>query len=334
VSEKEMRELSKQMVVPVLITLALSLGAPVSGPARQPTPVIVAEAEIKQLFDRVEALGTLRANETVEITAAVTDIMTAVNFTDGQTVQAGDILAEMTSSEEHAQLEEEVSRKEEALKRYERVVTLVARGAVSQAQLDERERELETAEARLRAVESRLQDRLIKAPFSGVVGLRNISPGALVEPGDVITTLDDISVMKLDFNVPSIHLATLRPGTPVEAVSPAFAGQIFKGTVSSIDSRIDPVTRSIVVRALIDNSGELLKPGLLMSVELLKNERDALMIPEEALIPRGEKNVVLLVDETTSPAVAEQRPVLIGSRRVGEVEILEGLSEGDLVIGK
>ncbi len=329
--EKDMKELSKQMLV-LLITLALALVATANGLARQPTPVVAAEAVITQLYDRVEALGTLRANETVEITASVTDTITTINFTDGQTVEAGDILVEMTSTEEHAQLEEEVSRREEALKRYERVVTLVARGAVSQAQLDERERELETAEARLRAIESRLQDRLIKAPFSGVVGLRNISLGALVEPGDVITTLDDISVMKLDFNVPSIYLATLKQGTPVEAVSPAFPRQSFKGSVSSIDSRVDPVTRSIVVRALIDNSDGLLKPGLLMSVELLKNERDALMVPEEALIPRGEKNVVLLVDETKSPAVAEQRPVVIGTRRVGEVEILEGLKPGDKVI--
>ena len=300
--------------------------------ARQPTPVIVAEAKIAQLYDRVEALGTLRANETVEITASVTDTVTAIHFTDGQIVEAGDILAEMTSSEEHALLEEEVSRREEALKRYERVLTLVARGAVSQAQLDERERELETAEARLRAIESRLQDRLIKAPFGGVVGLRNISLGALVEPGDMITTLDDVRVMKLDFSVPSIYLATLKKGTPVGAVSPAFPDKRFKGSVSSIDSRVDPVIRAIVVRALIDNSDGLLKPGLLMSVELFKNERAALIVPEEALIPRGERNVVLLVDDTKSPAVAEERAVAIGTRRVGEVEILEGLQPGDKVI--
>ena len=323
---------SIKLLVAVLPTLVLFFAASANGQNRPPTPVVAAEAEIKQLFDRVEALGTLRANETVEITSSVTDLITAIHFGDGQTVEEGYILAEMTSTEEHAQLEEEVSRREEALKRYERVVTLIARGAVSQAQLDERERELETAEARLRAIESRLQDRLIKAPFSGVVGLRNISLGALVEPGDLITTLDDISVMKLDFNVPSIYLATLKQGTPVEAVSPAFPGQRFSGSVSSIDSRIDPVTRSIVVRALIDNSDGLLKPGLLMSVELLKNERNALMVPEEALIPRGEKNVVLLIDETKSPVVAEQRPVVIGSRRVGEVEILEGLQPGDKVV--
>jgi len=327
-----MKQICHHLMMPlltVIVMIAVTAGA---GMARGPTPVIAAEAKTVTLYDRVEALGTLRANETVEITATVTDTITAIHFVDGQFVDAGDILAEMTSTEEHAQLEEELSRREEAQKRYERVANLIARGAVSQAQLDERERELETAQARLRAIESRLQDRLIKAPFSGVVGLRNISLGALVEPGAMITTLDDTSVMKLDFSVPSVYLATLRRGTPVSAVSPAFPGRRFTGSVSSIDSRVDPMTRAIVVRALLDNSDGLLKPGLLMSVELLKNERQALVIPEEALIPRGKDNVVLLVDESRSPAVAGQRPVVIGSRRVGEVEILEGLQPGDRVI--
>ncbi len=322
----------RKLLVTLLIAAALALSAAGSSAAREPTPIIAAEAKVKTLYDRVEALGTLRANETVEITASVTDTITAINFTDGQAVAKGDILVEMTSSEEHAQLEEEVSRRQEAQKRYDRVVSLVARGAASQAQLDERKREIETAGARLRAIESRLQDRLIKAPFSGVVGLRNISLGALVEPGDVITTLDDVSAMKLDFNVPSIYLADLKKGTVVEASSPAFPGRQFTGAVSSIDSRVDPVTRAIVVRAVIDNTDGLLKPGLLMSVELLKNKRDVLVIPEEALIPTGDKNVVLLIDESSSPPIARQRDVVIGARRVGEVEIIDGLRPRDKLI--
>jgi membrane fusion protein (multidrug efflux system) len=316
----------------LLIAAALLLSTAVSGADREPTPVIAVEVQIKKIYDRVEALGTLRANETVEITASVTDTITAINFSDGQTVAKGDILVEMTSSEEHAQLEEEISRRQEAQKRYERVVSLVARGAASQAQLDERKREIETAGARLRAIESRLQDRLIKAPFSGVVGLRNISLGALVEPGDVITTLDDVSSMKLDFNVPSIYLVDLKKGTAVQAFSPAFPGRQFNGSVSSIDSRVDPVTRAIVVRAKIDNTDRLLKPGLLMTVQLLKNERNVLMIPEEALIPTGDKNVVLLVDDSSSSPVARQQEVVIGTRRVGEVEIIEGLRPKDKVV--
>jgi membrane fusion protein (multidrug efflux system) len=322
-----MRALTATLIAPLLVA-----GLAASSLARQPTPVIGAEAVLKQIFDRVEVLGTLRANETVEITASVTDTITVIHFSDGQAVAAGDILVEMTSTEEHALLEEETSRRDEALKRYERVASLVARGAVSEAQLDERQREVQTATARLRAIESRLEDRLIKAPFGGVVGLRNISSGALVEPGDIITTLDDLSVMKLDLNVPSIYLAALEKGTPVEALSPAFPDRRFNGSISSIDSRVDPVTRSILVRALIDNTDGLLKPGLLMTVELLKNRREALMIPEQALIPSGKNNRVLLIDDSSSPPVARQQDVVIGTRRVGEVEIIEGLQPGDTVI--
>lgn len=322
----------RNMAVALVAAAVLLLSSAGSGAAREPVTVIAAEVQVKKLHDRVEALGTLRANETVEITASITDTITAINFSDGQAVAEGDILVEMTSSEEHAQLEEELSRLQEAQKRYERVVSLVARGAASQAQLDERRREIETAGARLRAIESRLQDRLIKAPFSGVVGLRNISLGALVEPGDIITTLDDVSSMKLDFNVPSIYLAGLKKGTRVEAFSPAFPGRQFTGSVSSIDSRVDPVTRAIVVRAVIENPDNLLKPGLLMSVQLLKNERNVLMIPEEALIPTGDRNVVFLVDESSSPPVARRQGVVIGARRVGEVEVIEGLRPQDKVI--
>ena len=226
----------------------------------------------------MEVLGTLRANESVDITATVTDTITVIHFEDGQRVNSGDILVEMTSKEEHALLEEELSTLAEAEKQYNRLTPLVARGAASKSLLDQRERERSSAQARLRAIESRLQDRLIKAPFSGVVGLKNISVGALVEPGDVITTLDDDSVMKLDFNVPAIHLASLERGIPIKARSSAYGGREFEGEVISIGSRIDPVTRSITVRALIDNQDRLLKPGLLMTAELLKNRRDAIVI--------------------------------------------------------
>lgn len=141
--------------------------------------------------------------------ATVSEIVTDVHFEDGQRVKAGSILVEMTNEEEHSLIEEERSTVAEAKKQYDRLRPLVKRGAASTSLLDQRRREYETAKARLRAIESKLQDRLIIAPFAGVVGLRNISVGALIKPGDVITTLDDDSVMKLDFTVPSIHLASL-----------------------------------------------------------------------------------------------------------------------------
>lgn len=311
---------------------ALGMGMATAAIGQSPAPVIVKEAAVDRFVDRIEALGTLRANESVQLTVAVTETVTAIHFEDGQRVEAGDILVEMTSAEEHALIEEERSTVAEAKKQYDRLRQLVERGAASASLLDQRRREYLTATARLRATESRLQDRLLTAPFSGVVGLRNISVGTLIEPGDVVTTLDDDSVMKLDFSIPAIHLATLRKGLPIEAVSPAFPSHPFSGTVSSIDSRIDPVTRSITVRARLPNPDRLLKPGLLMGVELMTNAREALIIPEEALIPAGRENAVLVVDASVDPPVARRRAVIVGGRRPGDVEILEGLVAGDRVV--
>jgi membrane fusion protein (multidrug efflux system) len=312
--------------------LLLILLTPLPGLAGQPATVIAAAARLETLSDDIELLGTLRANETVEISATVADTITLIHFDDGQFVEKGKILAEMTNNEEHAQLEEEISNLAEAEKQYNRVAPLVERGAASQSLLDQRQKELAAARARLKAIESRLRDRLIIAPFSGVVGLRSISVGALVAPGDVITTLDDISVMKLDFSVPAVKLTLLRTGAPIEARSAAFGEKVFTGIISGIDSRIDPITRSIVVRATIDNPDGLLKPGLLMRVMLRGETRLAVTIAEEALVPTGRSNMVFVVDNSQPSPVVRQQEVRIGSRMFGRVEIVSGLDGGELVV--
>ena len=297
-----------------------------------PTPVIVAEVKSVPFEDRIEALGTLRANESVLLTASVTESITALHFDDGDRVEQGMVLAEMTSSEEHALLEEAKALTAEAQRQYRRVKSLESQGTAAKSLLDERQREWQTAKARLIAIESRLADRLIKAPFSGVVGLRNISVGALVEPGDPITTLDDDSVMKLDLGVPSVYLAELNPGMPILAITRAFGTKEFHGEVSGIDSRVDPVSRSVQVRALLPNPERLLKPGMLMQVILRNRVRDALVIPEAALMPFGREQFVLLVVPDGEGFKAEKRQIRIGSRRPGEVEVLAGLQSGDRVI--
>jgi membrane fusion protein (multidrug efflux system) len=337
INSSSLREFQMQTIWPVIQGTLFLLFYSVYFPAPEahaapPVPVIIQKIETGRIVDRVEALGTLRANEKVEITATVTDTITAIHFEDGQRVNKGDILIEMTSEEEHALLEEEKSTHAEAKKQYDRWEQMINAGATSKAQFDERRRDLNTAQARLRAIESRLQDRLIIAPFSGVVGLRNVSVGALIEPGDLITTLDDDSVMKLDFSVPAIHLAAIHQGLAIEARSPAYAGRIFTGRVDSIGSRIDPATRAIVVRAILENSEKLLKPGLLMNVTLQKNPRDALIMPEEALIPSGRTNYVFVVQPDASPPVAKRREVQIGTRRIGEVEIVSGVEAGEFVV--
>jgi len=318
--------------ITIAALMLLAQAAAIAQPGGGPTPVIVAEAEVQPIADRVEALGTLRANESVEITSNVTETISAVHFDDGQRVAEGDLLVEMTSGEEHALLEEARARADEAQRQYDRVRSLVKQRSASESLLDERKRDLDAARAVLVALESRLADRLVKAPFDGVLGLRNVSRGALVEPGDLITTLDDDSVMKLDFTVPSLYLPSLGPGLKIEARARPYGNRVFAGVVRGIDSRIDPVTRSVVVRALLPNPERALRPGLLMRVELLLDPREALVVPEAALVQRGTDHFVLrLVDGEDGPTV-ERVQIQIGTRKPGLVEVREGLVAGDRVV--
>ncbi|MCU0971114.1 MAG: efflux RND transporter periplasmic adaptor subunit [Gammaproteobacteria bacterium] len=313
------------------VLLASLVSASASAAPPPPAPVTLADVHLEPFVDRVEALGTLRANEMVVLTANVTEQVTAIHFDDGRRVHAGELLVELTNTEEKAALQEARAAEEEAKAQYERVKPLAAQGSAAKSVYDERLREWETAKARLAVAQSRLEDRLVKAPFAGVVGLRNISVGALVRPGDVITTLDDDAVMKLEFHVPATYIETLRPGLAIVARARAYEGRDFRGQVRSVDSRVDPVTRSVIARAEIPNPDRVLRPGMLMSVELLKKPRDALVIPESAVVPSGRKTFVFRVDDAAG-GKAQRREVRLGSRRQGEVEVLEGLAAGDRVV--
>ena len=310
--------------------VAPPLAAQQAGPDKEP-PVVVAPARIVDFVDRVEALGTTRADETVRITTNVTEKVQEIHFEDGQTVAAGDILVVLNKAEEEADLkaaEAILTARKLALGRSRQ---LESRNFAPTAQLDERAASVRETEAQIESIKSRIADRVIRAPFGGIVGLRNISVGILIEPGDRITTLDDLEVIKVDFSVPSSYLSTLVPGLPIVARTAAFDNRAFSGEVKSVDTRVDPVTRSVVARAVLPNPDGVLKPGLLVTVELLKNQRRALVVPEEALIPRGRNNSVLVIDEAAGNK-AVSRQVEIGARRPGEVEIVAGLSEGEKVV--
>jgi membrane fusion protein (multidrug efflux system) len=315
----------------LLLALCTCISVALATAASSGPPVIVAEAQRQPFVDRVEALGTLLANESVVVSSSVSEIVSAIRFDDGQRVAAGDILVELSSAEVRAALAEAEATVAEARSQYDRVLELARRGTEARALLDERRRQWETALARRLVVESRLQNYQVRAPFAGVVGLRNISLGALVEPGDVITTLDDDSIMKLEFSVPSVFLSALRPGLLIVASASAYRDREFRGEVRSIDSRVDPVTRSLLVRAVVPNPERALKPGMLMTVELQKDPREAVVIPEAALVPQGRRQYVLVVDEAAESRV-ERREIRIGGRRLGEVEVVAGLEAGEKVI--
>lgn len=318
------------MVIAVAAVVAAAI--PFASAQNAASPVFIAQVIQEQIVDQLEALGTLRANESISVTSQVTEIVTKLNFEDGQRVKAGDVLAEMTSAEERAQLKEAEATVREAKLQWERIKPLAKKGVSSEALLSEARRDLDTAGARLEAVNSRIADRMIAAPFGGIVGLRRMSVGALVEPGTVITTVDDDSVMKLDFSIPATFLPSVRVGLPVEAKSEAFGARVFAGRVASIDSRVDPITRSITVRAIIPNKDSILRSGALMTINVLRNERQALVIPEQAVISRGRKSEVFVVDPTSDAPKVRKQEVKLGTRRDGKVEVTDGIAVGDYVV--
>ncbi len=293
-------------------------------------PVVAVEARLLAFRDRVEALGTLRANESVTITAVVADKISSINFQDGDRVDKGQILAEMVTTEERALLDEARSTMEEARAQFERTESLTSRRLTPETVLDQKRRDFHTAKARLAATEARLSDRILRAPFAGRIGLRLVSVGALVAPGDIIARLEDDSVMKLDFSVPSTFISTLKPGLEILATARGYDGESFPGTVASIDNRVDEITRTIRVRAMLPNSDRRLVPGVLMNIELFKNPREAVAIKEEGLVPIGTDTYVFVVDQDKK--VVERRRIQTGSRRPGLVEITTGLKPGELVI--
>ena len=316
----------------VFSSLVIIANAYAQAPADKPVEVIVQAASTKSLTTTIEALGTLRAKESITLTPNATKKVTRINFEDGERVQKGQVLVEMTSREESALLEEARFNAEEAKKQLVRVQALAKRGAASQSLLDQLDREFKAAQARYNATESRLKDLVLLAPFPGVVGLREVSVGALVSPGDPITTLNDDSKMKLDFTVPGVYLRSLSVGLPIVAKSRDLDNKLFQGEVVSIDNKIDEVTRSIRVRALLDNKDYELKQGMLMLVDLKAAERDALVISESALVPMGSNNFVFVLKEDGAGLSVERRQINIGERLTGSVEVLSGLSVGDKVV--
>jgi membrane fusion protein (multidrug efflux system) len=295
------------------------------GPA---IPVIATPARLERLSLEIEALGTARANESVDITAKVSNKVTAVRFSEGQQVSRGELLVELDGEQARADLAVADAALKESASQLQRSRELYATKVLSDQQIEQIEATHAANQARVAAARSRLNDTVIRAPFGGRVGLRRVSVGSLIAPGAVITTLDDTSSIKLDFTVPESVVAAMKPGLTLEATSVAFPGQTFTGRVDSVDSRVDPNTRSVIVRALVPNPAGLLKPGMFMNVHLSRGEADVLVVPEESLVPEQGDVFVYVVSDGT----VEKRKIVIGQRRVGTVQVTQGLQAGELIV--
>lgn len=300
-----------------------------AGPGGMPTTVTAYVVQADEWVDQIEALGTARANESVTITAKVTEVVRSIRFQDGDRVRQGDVLVELTGQAETANLREAQASLNEAQQQLERLEPLVNQGTLPRAQLDTQRALRDTARARADAIRARLAERVITAPFAGVLGFRQVSDGALVTPGTVIATLDDIDTFKLDFTVPERYLSTLAAGQDIVARSVAWPDLPFNGKVTSIGSRVDPVSRAVTLRAELANPEHMIKPGMLLTVELATQPRQALVIPELALIQVGTRQSVFRLGDDD---VVTEVEVRAGSRRLGDVEIIAGLSAGDRIV--
>lgn len=297
-------------------------------PQAQPPLVTVGRAQRDSLYEVVEALGTTQANESVTLTAKVTDTVRRVNFEDGDYVEAGTVLIELTNREEEAGLAEARANLDDAQSQLKRLEDLSNRGLAAASDLDVARSRAAAQQARYNSVVARLSDRLIQAPFSGLLGFRQVSPGTMLSPNTAITSIDDISVIKLDFTVPETFLGTMQPGAKIVAKSVSFPDREFEGTVRTVGSRVDPVTRAITVRAHIENADRALRPGMLLTVEVVTAERVALVVPEGSVFQVQNRAYVYRVDGDT----VHQQEIDVGGRRFGVVEVLDGLAEGDLVV--
>jgi membrane fusion protein (multidrug efflux system) len=277
----------------------------------------------------VEALGTASANESVTLTSSITETVRRINFEDGDYVQKGKVLVELTNTEEEAQLAEARANLRDAERKLQRLLDLGKSGVAADSDIDAAQAESDAAKARLESVLARLEDRLIRAPFGGLLGFREISEGTLLMPGDVITTIDDVTNIKLDFTVPETALAEMNAGRKIYARSVAWPGREFVGVVTAVGSRVDPVTRAVSVRAEVPNEDRALRPGMLLTVQVVTNERMGISVPERSVVQIADSAYVYVVDAERS---AKRTPVELGSRQDGTVEIVAGLQDGATVV--
>jgi membrane fusion protein (multidrug efflux system) len=296
------------------------------------TPVSVATATPRDFADDIEVLGVAKGLQSVTLTAATTQLVQRVRFTDGQTVARGAVLVELKNTEQDAGLVQARAKLVEAGRAYDRYRKLGDEGYASKAAIDQYEAAYLSAKADVSAAEGRQGDRMIRAPFAGVVGISDIAPGALVNPGAPIVTLDDLTAIRVDFQAPERYLAQIREGQAITASVDAYPGQPVRGRIAKLDTRVDERTRAITARAVFPNPQRRLKPGMMIRVAISRGVRQGLGLPESAISVQGDSAFVFVIKTAGGRSTVEQRPVVTGVRQDGFVEIREGLDRGERVV--
>lgn len=290
--------------------------------------VNVVQPRTDRVRDVVVAVGTLRSRQEIELTSEVSGRIVELNFSPGDPVADGQLLVRLDDRQAQADLRVANAQYVDARRQYDRAQSLRSNNSISQAQVDALRTTLDVAAAQLEAARTRLNDHRIEAPFAGVVGLVDISVGAYLDIGDSIATLDATDKMELTFAVPERYLGQVTQGQVLTAKTAAFPDRAFDGTLAELGTRINELSRSLPVKAMIDNSEGRLRPGQFMSVSLTLQEREALVIPEQAVLVQGSKAFVFVAND----GEARRVEVNLGSREPGLVEITDGVSATDSVI--
>lgn len=295
--------------------------------SRPPSSVIVetARAELRTIAETVEAVGTTRARQSIDIEPETDGRVVAMFITPGAQVDQGAVLVQLDDTVARADVTEAEARLTEQQLVLARIERLRATNAVAQAALEEATARLAEAEAQLERARRGLADRTITAPFTGVVGLSEVDTGAHLEIGDMITRLDDLSEVELEFSLPETLYGEVRNGLTIEARSAAFPERTFSGEIAAVDSRIDPVSRAFRARAVIPNPDGILPAGMFMSLTLTLSDRELLTVPEEAIIFEAAQVYVFRIRD----GVATRLSVETGPRRNGQIAIVSGLDRDD-----
>lgn len=295
----------------------------------EPTPVKTATVTVETLNVEVTAVGTLRADETVVVRPEIAGRVAAIHFKEGQAIRQNEPLITLDQAEYQAQLASSAAQLALEESSFRRLQDLDRKNLTSQQNLDEARAKLDAARAQHELNRVRLDKTVIRAPFDGTVGLRQVSPGAYVKPGDDIANLESLGAMKLDFRAPETYLARLRTGQTLAVRVDAWPDQPFEGAIYAIEPGVDEETRTVLLRARLPNKGNKLRPGLFARISLVLERREnALVAPEQAIVPVGQKSFVYRVVE----GKAIMTPVQLGQRRPGQVEIVEGVSAGDVLV--
>jgi membrane fusion protein (multidrug efflux system) len=309
-------------------------GAAASKGGSRPPPagVTAVLVEPRVFQETIEVMGVAKGRQSVTLTAAATQLVERVRFIDGQRVERGAVLVELRGAEQDAGVAQAEARLLAARRVYDRYRALRENGWAPNAQVEEAEAAWAAAQADVEAARARQSDRVIRAPFAGVVGLSDVAPGALVNPGAPIVTLDDVSVMRVDFQVPEHHLGQLREGQTLLATAAAYPGETIAGRIARIDSRVDERTRAITARAEFPNPAGRLKPGMLIRVGVSRGQRSNPSAPEAAVSIQGENAFVYVLTPKGEALAVEQRPIVTGIRQQGFVEIVDGLKAGERIV--